>query len=95
MAVALSAYTQRVSGLWRRFVPMLSLFFVLAFSNTILDSLKDTLVITAAGGGASVVPFLTVYAVLPASLLFLVAYSWASQRMSRAAGRSSPCLRCS
>jgi AAA family ATP:ADP antiporter len=64
---------------------MLCLFFCLSFTNTILDSLKDTLVITAPGGGASVVPFLTVYAVLPSSLLFLVAYSWASQRMSRAA----------
>eukprot|EP00955_Chlamydomonas_euryale_P118939 366567-Chlamydomonas_euryale.AAC.12 len=30
------------------------LFFLLAFVNTILDSLKDTLVITAVGGGAQV-----------------------------------------
>ncbi len=84
VAVALAAYLGRVSGLWRRFVPMLSLFFCLSFVNTILDSLKDTLVITAEGGGAAVLPFLTVYAVLPSSLLFLVVYSWASQRLSRA-----------
>jgi AAA family ATP:ADP antiporter len=37
-------------GLWRSFLPMLSLFFCLSFVNTILDSLKDTLVITAHGG---------------------------------------------
>jgi hypothetical protein len=85
MAVALAAYVQRVRGLWRAFLPMLSLFFLLSFVNTLLDSLKDTLVITAAGGGAAVIPFLTVYAVLPSSLLFLLAYSWASQRMGRAA----------
>jgi hypothetical protein len=85
MAVALSSYISRVRGLWRAFLPMLSLFFLLSFVNTLLDSLKDTLVITAAGGGAAVVPFLTVYAVLPSSLLFLLAYSWASQRMGRAA----------
>ena len=85
VAVSLAAYVARVGGMWRRFLPMLALFFCLSFTNTILDSLKDTLVITAAGGGASVVPFLTVYAVLPSSLLFLVAYAWASQRMSRAA----------
>ncbi|GFH09884.1 ADP,ATP carrier protein, partial [Haematococcus lacustris] len=35
-----------------KFMPMVVLFFLLAFVNTILDSLKDTLVITAAGGGA-------------------------------------------
>ncbi|KIZ04926.1 ADP,ATP carrier protein 1 [Monoraphidium neglectum] len=83
--VSLSVYGQRVAGVWDRLLPMLSLFFCLSFTNTILDSLKDTLVITAPGAGAAVVPFLTVYAVLPSSLLFLVAYSWASQRMSRAA----------
>ncbi|WIA39918.1 hypothetical protein OEZ86_013359 [Tetradesmus obliquus] len=72
-------------GLWRSFLPMLSLFFCLSFVNTILDSLKDTLVITAHGGGAFVIPYLTVYAVLPVSVLFLFAFSAASHRMSRAA----------
>ena len=56
------------SGVWRalvfqyrkftalsgRFMPMVFLFFLMAFVNTILDSLKDTLVITAVGGGAQV-----------------------------------------
>jgi hypothetical protein len=37
-----------------KFMPMVGLFFMLAFVNTILDSLKDTLVITATGGGAQV-----------------------------------------
>lgn len=32
-----------------------------------------------------VIPYLTVYAVLPSSLIFLVAYSFASQWLSRAA----------
>lgn len=74
----------RFMGLWRSFLPMLSLFFCLSFVNTILDSLKDTLVITAPGGGAFVIPYLTVYAVLPLSMVFLVAFSAASHRMSRA-----------
>lgn len=56
------------------------LFFLMAFVNTIIDSLKDSLVITATGGGTEVIPYLTVYAVLPSSLLFLVAYSWGTQR---------------
>lgn len=64
---------------------MVALFFSLSFVNTILDNLKDTLVITAVGGGTEVIPYLTVYAVLPCSVLFLVLYSYASQHFSRAA----------
>ena len=42
----------------------------MAFANSILDALKDTLVVTAFGG-AEQIPYLTVYAVLPMSLLFV------------------------
>eukprot|EP00798_Chlamydomonas_sp_ICE-L_P015733 gene15733-21855_t len=66
-----------------KFLPMVGLFFLLAFVNTILDSLKDTLVITSVGGGAQVIPYLTVYAVLPSSLVFLLLYSYATQKISR------------
>ena len=75
----------KLMALFNRFLPMVTLFFLLAFVNTILDSLKDTLVITAVGGGAQVIPYLTVYAVLPSSLIFLLLYSQATQVMSRAA----------
>jgi len=62
---------------------MALLFFLMAFINTIIDSLKDSLVITAVGGGTEVLPYLSVYGVLPSSVLFLVAYSWGTQRFSR------------
>lgn len=68
--------------------PSLSLtpsFFFMSFNNTILDSLGNSLVITAAGGGAQVIPFLTVYAVWPLSFVFLLFYSAATQRLTRAA----------
>ena len=84
-AGAFAAYAQRVSGLSARFVPMVALFFVLSCANTLLDSLKDTLIVTAPGGGASVLPFLSVWAVLPCSLGFLIAYSAAAAHMSRGA----------
>ena len=58
-------------------------FFFMSFNNTILDSLGNSLVITASGGGTNVIPFLTVYAVWPCSFLFLLAYSAATQRLSR------------
>ncbi|KAI3428755.1 hypothetical protein D9Q98_007577 [Chlorella vulgaris] len=73
----------KLDGLWDKFVPMSLLFFLMAFVNTIMDSVKDSLVITAVGGGTEVIPYLTVYAVLPSSLLFLFAYSWGTQRFSR------------
>ncbi len=76
---------KRFENLWGSFLPMVALFFFLSFINTILDSLKDTFVITAVGGGAQVIPYLTVYAVLPSSLIFLLAYSHATNIMSRPA----------
>ncbi|CAD7703422.1 unnamed protein product [Ostreobium quekettii] len=70
-------------SLWGTFLPMCTLFFFMAFINTIMDSLKDTLVITAVGGGAQVIPYLTVYAVFPVSLLFVLAYTFASRHFNR------------
>ena len=46
-------------------------------------------------GWVQVIPYLTVYAVLPSSLLFLVAYSWGTQRFRWVGGRAcmdSPAL---
>ena len=54
----------------------------MAFANSVLDSTKDTLVVTALGG-AEQIPFLTLYAVLPASLLFVLAFSVCSSRFTR------------
>eukprot|EP00884_Botryococcus_braunii_P019089 jgi/Botrbrau1/5864/Bobra.0366s0043.2 len=68
-----------------KFLPMVSLFFFMSFINTILDSLASSLVITAQGGGTEVIPFLTVYAVWPCSFVFLLAYSFATQRFPRKA----------
>lgn len=62
---------------------MVALFFLMSFINTILDSLGNSLVITAVGGGTAVIPFLTVYAVWPCSVLFLILYSIATQRYPR------------
>ena len=66
------------------FLPMCLLFFFMAFNNTIFDSTKDTLLITAVGG-AEQVPFVTLYAVLPCSCLFLFLFTLANTRFSRRA----------
>ena len=54
----------------------------MAFANSILDALKDTLVVTAFGG-AEQIPYLTVYAVLPMSLLFVSLFTKLSEKWGR------------
>ena len=61
---------------------LICLFFCLAFNNAIVDSMKDSLIVTSAGG-AEQLPFLTVYAVLPASALFVVVFNRMSKTMNR------------
>lgn len=57
---AVQETAQSLEGLWQKFLPMATLFFLMAFVNTVLDNLKDTLIFTMAiGGGAQVVPWLT------------------------------------
>eukprot|EP00873_Tetraselmis_striata_P008538 jgi/Tetstr1/428802/TSEL_018789.t1 len=73
----------KMDGLWHKFVPMVVLFFCMAFINTIVDSLKDTIIVTAPGSGPHVIPFLTVYGTLPSAIIFLVLFSAASQRFER------------
>ena len=51
-----------VKPLLSRLIPMSAMFYCMAFANSILDALKDTLVVTAFGG-AEQIPYLTVYAV--------------------------------
>ena len=68
-------------GLWGQLIPMASMFFWMALANGILDALKDTLV--TAFGGAEQIPYLTVYAVLPMSLLFVGVFASFSQRWGR------------
>ena len=80
---AVEHQVKKLDGLWGQLVPMTFLFFMMAFVNTIIDSLKDSLVITAVGGGTEVLPYLSLYGVLPSSVLFLVMYSWATRKMSR------------
>jgi AAA family ATP:ADP antiporter len=82
-AASARAQVARLDGLWGRFLPMSAMFFLMSFINTVVDSLKDSLVVTAVGGGTQVLPYLSVYAVLPSSLAFLLLYSWGTQHFSR------------
>jgi AAA family ATP:ADP antiporter len=59
-------------SLWQKVLPLGAIFFAASFNLTVLQSLKDALVVTAAG--AEVLPFISTLAVLPASLAFFLLY---------------------
>jgi len=59
--------------LWRKMLPLGLIFFCASFNLTILQNLRDSIVVTAAG--AEVLPFLSAYAVLPASITFFAFYA--------------------
>ena len=74
-----AALLEPMRGLWGQLIPMASMFFWMALANGILDALKDTLVVTAFGG-AEQIPYLTVYAVLPMSFVFVGVFAKFSPR---------------
>lgn len=67
----------------KKLVPMLFLFFLISFVYNLLRWMKITLVVTAEGSGAEVLPFLKVWAVLPAAILITFLYTKLSNRLSR------------
>ena len=58
--------------LWQKCIPLALVFFCASFNLTILQNLKDAIVVTSAG--AEALPFLASFCVLPASLAFFFAY---------------------
>ncbi len=67
----------------KKFIPLGLLMFCTVFNYTILHDAKDTLIITAAGGGAALIPFLKVGLTLPVALLFVAVYSKLSNIMTQ------------
>lgn len=66
----------------KKLVPMLFMFFFILFNYTVLRDMKDTLVVTASGGG-HIIPFLKCWAVVPSAIIFMVIYSMLSNRLSK------------
>jgi AAA family ATP:ADP antiporter len=67
----------------KKFLPMLLIFFFISFIYSILRDTKDTLIVTAPGGGAHLIPFLKVYGVIPMSVVFMIVYSKLSNKYSK------------
>lgn len=67
----------------KKLLSMFCLFFLISFVYNVLRCMKVTLVVTAAGSGAEVIPFLKVWAVLPGALLLTYLYTCLASRLSR------------
>lgn len=85
--------TKHEFGKWRSFfwpvhgyelkklLPMFLMFFFISFNYTILRDTKDTLVVTASG--AETIPFLKVWGVVPAAVIFMLIYAKLSNILSK------------
>lgn len=89
----MSQNTNTEFGKWRAFfwpvhafelkklLPMFFMFFCISFNYTILRDTKDTLIVTAAG--AESIPFLKLWGVVPAAVLFMFIYAKLSNLLSK------------
>ena len=62
-------------------VPMLLMFLCISFNYTILRDTKDTLIVTSSG--AETIPFLKVWGVVPAAVIFMLLYAKLSNILSK------------
>ena len=85
--------TKQEFGKWRAFfwpvhvyelkklLPMFFMFFCISFNYTILRDTKDTLIVTSSG--AETIPFLKVWGVVPAAILFMLIYAKLSNVLTK------------
>jgi len=67
----------------KKFLAMLLMFFLISFNYNILRTLKETLVVTAPGSGAEVIPFIKVWAMFPGAVFMAFLFAWLSNRFNK------------
>jgi AAA family ATP:ADP antiporter len=67
----------------KKLIPMILMLFFICLNCSILRNLKDSIVITAKKSGAEVIPFIKVWAMLPAAIGSTVLFSYMSNNLSR------------
>ncbi|MBS4167915.1 NTP/NDP exchange transporter [Parachlamydia sp. AcF125] len=65
----------------KKLLPMFLMFFCISFNYTILRDTKDTLIVTSSG--AEAIPFLKVWGVVPAAVVFMLIYAKLSNILSK------------
>ncbi len=67
----------------KKLIPMLGIFFFIAFNYNVLRTLKDSLIVTAKASGAEVIPFIKVWVLLPGAIALTWLFNMVSSRWSR------------
>lgn len=67
----------------KKLLPMFFMLFFISFVYSILRNIKDTLIMTAPGSGAETLPFLKVFLVVPAAIIFMLVYAKLSNILSK------------
>lgn len=65
----------------KKLLPMFIMFLCISFNYTILRDTKDTLIVTSSG--AETIPFLKVWGVVPAAIIFMLVYAKLSNILSK------------
>ncbi|MDE3045095.1 MAG: NTP/NDP exchange transporter [Verrucomicrobiota bacterium] len=68
---------------WKKFFPMLGMFFLIAFNYNLLRTFKDSMVVTAPNSGAETIPFIKVWAIIPCAILLTYVFTRLANRFSR------------
>lgn len=67
----------------KKLIPMILMIFFICLNTSILRNLKDSIVITAKKSGAEAIPFIKVWAILPAAIGSTMLFSFLSNHLSR------------
>lgn len=67
----------------KKFLPMFFIYFLISFNYNSLRAYKDSMVVTASNSGAEAIPFIKVWAILPAALLLTFLFTRLANRYSR------------
>ena len=67
----------------KKLIPMILMFYLILFNYTILRDTKDTLVVTGAGSGAEIIPFLKLWVNVPFAIIFTITYAKLSNVFKR------------
>ena len=67
----------------KRFVPLFLIYALICLNYTILRATKDTLVITASGSGAEILPYIKVWVIMPMALLFTFLFTLLANKFSQ------------
>ncbi len=70
-------------GEYKKFIPMLLIFMLIAFNYNLLRAAKDTMLITAPQSGAEAIPFVKVWVMLPMAFLMTFIFTRLSNKFSR------------